>query len=266
METEKKAGTSGGKRFLIFLTIVFSAFAIYYSVMSMIGTARKLEEYKKDFETIESETNKFDENLFSDSTYLRLLKERSFLQSKVAMAKTDSIYLTIVLPDSTANLEISGVVVHKAKISSIHFSKFLQAENGNIILTLLSSPFNISNTYSTIRKEPLMIKIAPKDTSEYIPDIMPDTSIVEPVNYILEMTNGTRLYVYQEEHDKMSYRMNIFRFDLKYRLLDIWNSLKSIAFLKAPEYHPYIKIKLSRADAKIIYRALPKNGQLAIFW
>jgi len=34
-----------------------------------------------------------------------------------------------------------------------------------------------------------MIKMAPKDTSEYKPDIMPDTSITEPVNYILEM-NG----------------------------------------------------------------------------
>ena len=60
-----------------------------------------------------------------------------------------------------------------------------------------------------------MIKMAPKDTSEYKPDIMPDTSITEPVNYRLEMTNGTRIYIYQEENEKSIDRMNLFTFDLK---------------------------------------------------
>ena len=40
------------------------------------------------------------------------------------MAETDSIYLTINLADSTANLEISGVVVHKAKMSSLKSAEF----------------------------------------------------------------------------------------------------------------------------------------------
>ena len=33
------------------------------------------------------------------------------------MAETDSIYLTLNMKDSTADLEISGVVVHKAKMN-----------------------------------------------------------------------------------------------------------------------------------------------------
>jgi hypothetical protein len=265
MITENKANTSGAKNIFIGLIIIFSAFCIYYSIMSMMGPVKKSGEFKKGFESKESEPNKTDERLFTDSAYLKLLKERSFLQSKVAMAKTDSIYLTITLTDSAANLEISGVVVHKAKISRMSISQILLAEDKNTIITLFSSPLNISNTFSSIRKEPLMIKIAPKDTSEYIPDIMPDTSVVEPVNYILEMTNGTRLYVYQEEKEKRTDRMAAFRFDLKYRLRDTWNSLKRVAVLKVPEYHPFIKLKLPREDAKIIYRALPKNGQIAVF-
>jgi hypothetical protein len=263
MEIENKSGTSVTKKILITLLIVFSAFIIYYSILSMMGPGRKLEELKKEYSAKASEASKTDERFFSDSAYLKLLKERSFLQSKVAMAKTDSIYLTIVLTDSTANLEISGVVVHKARISRMSISKILMAENESAVLTLLSSPFDIASAYSTIRKEPLMIKIAPKDTSEYIPDIMPDTSLVEPVNYILEMTNGTRVYIYQEEKENRSERMSAFRFDLKYRLRDTWNSLKSVAVCKVPEYKPYIKIRLPRADAKIIYRALPRNGQIA---
>ena len=265
METENNAGTSGGKKILIVLIIIFSTLAIYYSIMSMLGPARKLTAINNEFSIKQSENTSFDERIFSDSVYLKLLKEKAFLQSRIVMAETDSIYLTINLTDSTANIEISGVIVHKAKMSSMKTSKILIKGDENIILSMLSSPFTISNTYSTIRKEPVMIKMAPKDTSEYKPDIMPDTSIVEPVNYILEMTNGTRIYVYQEENKKFSDRMNLFIFNIKDRLRDTRSSLKSVAVLKVPEYHPFIKMRLPRADAKIIYRAIPRYGQVGIY-
>ena len=110
-----------------------------------------------------------------------------------------------------------------------------------------------------------MIKMAPKDTSEYKPDIMPDTSLTEPVNYILEMTDGTRIYVCQLENEKLQDRRSRFSFDLSYRMRDAWNSIKSIIRFRVPEYHLFIKIYLPRSDAKIIYRAVPKYGQIAIY-
>lgn len=265
METENNAGTSGGKKILIVLIIIISALTIYYSIMSMLGPARKLSAINNEFSFKQSENTLVDERIFSDSAYLKLLKEKAFFQSRIVMAETDSIYLTINLTDSTANIEISGVIVHKAKMSSVQTSKILTKGDENIILSMLSSPFTISNTYSTIRKEPVMIKMAPKDTSEYKPDIMPDTSIIEPVNYILEMTNGTRIYVYQEEKEKFSDRMNLFIFNIKNRFRDTMSSLKSVALLKVPEYHPFIKMRLPRADAKIIYRAIPRYGQVGIY-
>jgi hypothetical protein len=265
MNNENNIGLSGGNKTLIKVIIIASVLTIYYSIMSMLGPARKIEELKKEFEAKESVPSKVDDRLFTDSTYLKLLKERAFLQSKVSMASTDSIYLSIVLNDSTANLEISGVVVHKSKISSISISKILLAENESTILTLFSSPFTISGLKSTIRKEPLIIKMAPKDTSEYKPDIMPDTSITEPVYYIMEMTNGTRIYVYQEEKEKFNDRITLFRFDIIDRLRDTWSSIKRVVLFKVPEYHPFIKMKIPRADAKIIYRAIPRNGQVGIY-
>ena len=114
------------------------------------------------------------------------------------MAATDSIYLTINLADSSANLEISGVVVHHAKMTEIETSSIFLHGDENIVLGILASPFTIASSYSAIVKEPILLKMAPKDTSEYKPDIMPDTSIAEPVNYILEMTNGTRIFIYQD--------------------------------------------------------------------
>jgi hypothetical protein len=38
-----------------------------------------------------------------------------------------------------------------------------------------------------------------------------------------------------------------------------------VAVFKVPEYHPFIKIRLPQADAKIIYRAIPRNGQISVF-
>jgi hypothetical protein len=268
METEniKNTNMSGRKKTIILLIIIISVFLIYYSMLSIMSPTRELTALKNEFAVKHPAKSEIDERIYSDSIYLKLLKDKAFFQSKIAMAETDSIYLTINLSDSTANIEISGVVVHSAKMSHVQTSKILMKGNENIILSMLASPFTISNTYSTIRKEPVMIKMAPKDTSEYKPDIMPDTSLTEPVNYILGMTDGTRIYVYQEEKEKFSDRMSLFRFDIKDRLRETWRSLKSISHFKVPEYHLYIKLRLPRADAKIIYRALPKNGQIAVFW
>jgi hypothetical protein len=233
--------------------------------MSMISPVRKMEEIKKEFGVKTTDKNGVDQQIIKDSSYLMLLKEKSFLQSRIVMAESDSIYVTLNLADSTANLEISGVVVHKAKMKEVLTSKILLKGNENAILSMLATPFSISHAIATIKKEPVMIKMAPKDTSEYKPDIMPDTSITEPVNYILEMKGGIRIYVYQDENVKLNDRISHFTFDIKDRLRDTWSALRSVAVFKVPEYHPFIKIRLPRTDAKIIYRAISKNGQIAVF-
>lgn len=266
MENETQNSISGRKITLIILFSLIVIFLVYYSIMSMLGPIRKFDSIRNEFESKLIDKNSGDEKILSDSTYHKLLKEKSFLQSRIVMAETDSIYLTVNLSDSTANIEISGVVVHKAKMSEVNISKILLNGDENIVFSMLASPFTIAGSRATIKREPVMIKMAPKDTSEYKPAIMPDTSITEPVNYILEMTDGTRIYVYQEENEKPGDRSSQFRFDLQDRVTDTWNALKMVFVFKVPDYHPFIKMKLPRADAKIIYRALPRNGQVAVYW
>jgi len=266
METEIVKKRSGIKTSIIVIIITVVAFLIYFAVMSIMSPGRKLKEFENEYLSKTLIDSTLDKRIFSDSTYLKLLRKRAFLQSRNVMAATDSIYLTVDLADSSANLEISGVVVHRSKMSKIETSSMFLHGDENIILNLLATPFSIESSFSTILKDPVMIKMAPKDTSEYKPDIMPDTSITEPVNYILEMTNGTRIFVYQAETDSSIFRKSQFRFDLKFRLADTREALKSVARFKVPEYHPFIKIRLPRADAKILYRAVPKYGQVGVYW
>jgi hypothetical protein len=265
METENTNSPSVRKIVILILIIICSLFIAYYCVMSMLAPSRKLAEMRKELSREPSEKKKDDVRILSDSAFLSLIRERAFLQSRIIMAETDSIYLTINLADSSMNLEISGVVVHRARMSSFKASRILTNRNENLVSLMLSTPLTIASDFATIKKEPVMTKMAPKDTSEYKPDIMPDTSITEPVNYILEMTNGTRIYIYQEEDEKRIDRMTLFKFDLSDRLRQSWEAIRRVVVFKVPEYHPFIKIKLPRSDAKIIYRAIPKNGQISLF-
>jgi hypothetical protein len=79
------------------------------------------------------------------------------------------------------------------------------------------------------------------------------------------MDNGIRLYVYQNIEKSEGGGLRLFLFDLNDRLRNIGDNIRSIITLKVPEYHPYIRIRMAKADAKIIYRALPEHGQVAIF-
>lgn len=254
-----------GKVLLIILAVIVGSAMIYFTVMNVLAPIKKLEELNEKYTYKPDEKNKVDERIYSDSAYLKLLKEKSFLQSRIAMAESDSIYLTINIPDSTASLEICGVVVHTVKIHEMEISKIILQGNEYVISSMLGKPFSIEKSYSTIPREPLMIKMAPKDTSEFVPDMVPDTANYEPVNYVLEMSNGTRIFFYQAEFPHPGDKFHLFRFDMKYRLQNTINAVKNTAAFKVPDYHPYIKMRIPRADAKIIYRALPAHGQIAVY-
>ena len=264
MGTEKMTKASGIGLIYKIPAILVLAFMVYYTVMMLLAPSGTLKKMEDEYGFRQDENNTADERILTDSAYLKLLKEKGFLQSRIAMAETDSIYLTVDLTDSIVNLEISGVEVHTAEIKKMNISRILKHGNDYIISTMLSRPLNIAREYSSIQKEPLMIKMAPRDTSEYVPDIIPDTADYEPVNFILEMDNGIVIYVYQEEKLNQGDAMNLFGFDLRYRIKNSIRSLASVFTLKVPEYHPFIKLRLSREDAKIIYRALPRQGQIAV--
>jgi len=89
METEIINKPSGSKTTFLIVIIFSAAFIIYYSVMSMISPARKLAEIKDEFGVDPAEKSANDKRIYTDSTYLSLLKEKAFLQSRITMAETD---------------------------------------------------------------------------------------------------------------------------------------------------------------------------------
>jgi hypothetical protein len=267
METENIKTSSGRKTGIYIIAVILAVFVIYYTVMSLLSPAVKISAANKEFGYKQPEKGALltDARILTDSAFAGMNRGKAFYTARIAMAETDSLCLALNLADSLATLEIDGVAVHKAKIIRMKISKFFNKADEYAITSILSAPLTVMKNYATIKKEPLMIKMAPKDTSEYKPDILPDTTNSAAVNYILETENGIKLYVYQQEEVRSKGGFNRFLFDLNDRFRNIWDILKSIMVLKVPEYHPYVRIRMSKADAKIIYRALPRHGQISIY-
>jgi hypothetical protein len=265
METETREKPNYLFIILIIFIIAVIAFVIYYSIMEMRSTSKKMAEISAEYGIAKDEKSKLPKGIAADSTFLSLFREKAFLRSRVAMAETDSVYLTINLHDSLINVEISGVVVHSTPINEIEASKIITNGDEFVITSLLSAPLTIVSDTSSIAKIPIIKKIAPKDTSEFKPDAIPDTAFYEPVNYIFETDRGIKILVYQSEEIKAGDSKNRFMFDLRHRLISTKATMKDILAFKVPEYQPFIKIKIPSADAKIIYRAIPKHGQIGIY-
>ncbi|HNY15674.1 MAG TPA: hypothetical protein PKI12_09030 [Bacteroidales bacterium] len=265
METNSVNRDKTGRNILIAVSVIITVVLLYYSVMAMMAPVRKINSLKEEYSFRQDPKNVVSDSIVYDSAYLSLYREKAYLTARTAMAATDSLYLSMNLADSNVTLEISGVTVATTKLTRISASKIFYDRDQYFISSMLSHPFTVERNIASIPKMPLMIKMAPKDTSEYQPDIIPDTADYEPVNFIMEMDNGTTFYVYQEEKLNKGDRMHLFLFDLRYRIDEAWISMKSIFSLKVPEYHPFIRVRLPRADAKIIYRALPEHGQIAVY-
>ena len=242
---------------------IFVIFILYYLIMAIAGQESKISSINKEFGYNPEKKNNTDLHFYNDSSFFQLTSEKAFTLSRIAMAGTDSLSLSLNLEDSTASLEIKGVSVHIAKIEKFAISKVFTKADRYAVISLLSAPFNITGGISSIKKEPVMLKIAPKDTSEYKPDIIPDTTMSVNVNYLLESDGGFRIYVYGRGMEKES-RLSFFLFDLSDRLRTSRDILRSVILLKTPDYHPYVKIWIDKADARIIYRGLPKKGQVAV--
>lgn len=254
------------KRFKIFLlitTLLLIVIIAYISILEILSINTAIDEFNAKFS---SETEKTEYNFIStsDSSIITKQVNYAFINSQLEASKSDSISLTINFPDSTANLMIKGVTVHSAKIENYKLSGFINAVDEIALYKMLSRPLLVTEHVSTIPKVPLMVKIAPKDTSEYTPDVVPDTTDIDAVNYIFETSAGIQLYFYESNPRESSDGMKQFKFDFKDRVQSGYGLFKSAFTFKKPKYQPEIRIKLNKRDAKMIYRALPENANIVL--
>jgi len=172
--------------------------------------------------------------------------------------------LLINVRDSVIQLLIKGLPVRTVKIDEYDVSPFFHSANQEAIYKMLSTPLTVTGMQATFMKDPVSVKIAPRDTSQVVESEKPDTTDFEAVFFTLDTDRNIRFYFEQQEDTIGADRRARFFFDLKDRMRNASVTMRAVARMKIPPYVPYIKIWLPKAEAKIIYRAIPREGMIVL--
>ncbi len=240
---------------------IFIIFYLVQSVSAVNNTVRTFDDaYFASLEQKEGDTI----NLCAIPGYIDMMRDKAFLSSQVKMADSDSIGLLINIRDSVLQLLIKGLPIRSVRIDEYDVSPFFQRANQEAVFSMLSTPLTITGMQSTFLKDPVNVKIAPKDTSEATIDAKPDTTDFEAVFFTLETDRNVRFYFEQQEDTVGADRRARFFFDLKDRSRSAKATMKAVARFRTPPYVPYIKIWIPKAEAKIVYRAIPREGLIVL--
>jgi hypothetical protein len=240
---------------------ILIVFYLVKSVSAVNNTVRDFDDaYFASLEQKEGDTI----NLCAIPGYIDMIRNKAFLSSQVKMADFDSIGLLINIRDSVIQLLIKGLPIRTVRIDEYDVSPFFQRANQEAVYSLLSTPLNITGMQATFRKDPIKVKIAPKDTSEATIDVRPDTTDFEAVFFTLETDRNIRFYFEQQEDTVGADRRARFFFDLKDRSRRAKATMAAVVRFRTPPYVPYITIWIPKAEAKIIYRAIPHEGLIVL--
>jgi hypothetical protein len=252
------------KIWLIIAGSVLALFVVYYLVMSVSAVNRTVNEFDNAYFASLEQKEDDTINLCAIPGYIDMIRDKAFLSSQVKMAESDSIGLLINIRDSVIQLLIKGLPVRTVAIDDYDVSPFFHRANQEAIYSMLSTPLNITGMQATFQKDPVSVKIAPKDTSEVVVSEKPDTTDFEAVFFTLNTDRNIRFFFEQQEDTVGTDRRARFFFDLKDRMRMASATMRSVVRLNTPPYVPYIKIWVPKAEAKIIYRAIPREGMIVL--
>lgn len=200
----------------------------------------------------------------SDPQILRLMEHDAFLKSRLEMANSDSICLTLNLLDSTLNIEIEGVVVHSCKLLKIEKSRFLDKTNPVAKINWLRTPFRTISYEASIPKKPITIAIAPRDTieAEQMSKQKQDT-IPEYITYSLLLDKDLRIEISQSNDSLPSWARETPSFFNK-KWTGFKKTTSTLLGVSKENYVPYIFVEITFSEARSIYRAIPENALVTI--
>ncbi|NJN27586.1 MAG: hypothetical protein HC819_17235 [Cyclobacteriaceae bacterium] len=201
-----------------------------------------------------------------DDSVFQLMKKRAYLKARLRQAESDSIGLSIDLLDSTVGLRLKGVELHGSKMIGYSHSRLFDKMDHASLVNMLSGTLEISTDTSNTHKEPIKTVKAPKNEEEaakMLVEHLPDT-IDEFVAIRLLLDENLLVTIEQWPDSVPSSAQAYHDFisaDKRQKSVTLWKDLLS---LRRPAYQAWIRIYLPPQEAKSIYRALPKKGNVIL--
>lgn len=248
-----------GRLFILILISLLLLLLVICTTFSVLSLTNKINIINRNYSTI---YNTDSINLYTNPDLVESKMEEAFLKSKLQLSENDSINLSINLKDSSLCLEIKGTSVYIIPITTIKRSKIFDNIEKSALINYFSTPFCVMQQQATFLKAPLIIKKAPKDTSEVEKNnVQADTILPEIVACRFYTDKGLIINIRQNENiEKISLYKHKFIYNLELSTLQ----LKKIIRLKTPDYIPWVYIEIDKKDAVSIYRALPDNTFISV--
>jgi hypothetical protein len=198
------------------------------------------------------------------------LKEKAWFESRIKMASSDSIGLSIDLEQHRIQLELKGVVILSSKIRDSSISGFFRKLDGNVYFTMFGSPLTIQQFKSSIPKNSFKVVQAPKDTiaAQAAADaaLKKDSLENENVFWTVKLDRNFDLNIQGIDSVADAQKKYEFGkgFEYERKLKNIANSFQHILKFTKPSYTPEILISIPENEAKAMLRALPRNAMVTI--
>lgn len=241
-----------------FITLLIIAIltCITFSVLSPL---QKIKSINENYQTLDSKSNN---DTLENNDLLELKLEEAYLKSRLQLAENDSINLSLNLKDSILSIEIKGTMVYSVPIQNIKKSNIFNHIDKDVLVNYFSTPFCVLQQKATFLKEPLIIKKAPKDTTEASKNnVQADTSIPNLIACNLYTDKDLIINIRQfENHDKVG----LYKYQFSYNLQLTNLQLKKIIRLEVPDYIPWIQLEIDKKNAVAIFRALPEHAFISI--
>lgn len=195
----------------------------------------------------------------------RMEREKAYLHNLISLARQDSVYMALNLADSTLRLQIKGVTVRTTKLHGIQVTRRLRCLNEGQLLHWVSSPFMANRDMSTIPKIRYIIKEAPKDTAEAsgqsTQPLMPDTSAV---HFTLYFDRHLVVEINQLPDSASGDPTVIEAYLSRKRETSRKEALHALLHFTYPPPEMLIRLSVTKADARAIYRGTPVFPRLAL--
>ncbi len=196
---------------------------------------------------------------------LDLRKKDFLLQSQLALASEDSMYLILDLVNHTALLEIKGITLHECRILDAEISNSIKTFGAEALLSWMGQPFTVKHVDATIPKISFIEKIAPKDTLEANKMVVePTIHKLDDIYLVMEFDRNLRLVISQSEKPDEEGQKLISALRWKYNKIEIQRSVQSLTKFNREPVKPQINIVLPKSDATIFYKALPLNLRMIL--
>jgi hypothetical protein len=254
----------------VLFTLLLPAYALWVTVFMPLRDAGHLaphvnaSEVKEDSTLLQMEPE--EQTMQKILMVENLEMERAYLENRLHLARnSDSVYMSVNLDDSLVHLEINGVEVRNCRISGITASKRLSRIGHEQLWAWLSEPFELDTDMSTIPKIPYVIKEAPKDTLEaQAQSAKPMPVDTSSVMFSLYFKRGLVLEIVQQEDPHAADSKIIKKYQKAQKQVKRREALRAVFRGQPPTLPIHIRLEVSQADARAIYRGIPVNAMLAL--